>query len=65
MFRSVRYWAVDDLHAAREHFLAADCTHHRSPLRIDEQRQICQLTDPFGTIIQTRRTLTCPVPGRA
>ena len=47
----VVYWAVDDLTAARDHLLAAGCTHHRGPLRIDEQRQICQLTDPFGTII--------------
>lgn len=47
----VVYWAVDNLDATRERLLAAGCTHHRGPLRIDEQRQICQLTDPFGTII--------------
>ncbi len=40
-----------DLATAREHLLAAGCTHHRSPLRVDEQRQIRQLTDPFRTII--------------
>jgi predicted enzyme related to lactoylglutathione lyase len=47
----VVYWAVDNLHAAREHLLAVGCTHHRGPLRVNAQRQICQLTDPFGTII--------------
>lgn len=47
----VVYWAVDNLHAARGHLLTAGCTHHRGPLRIEGQRQICQLTDPFGTII--------------
>jgi predicted enzyme related to lactoylglutathione lyase len=47
----VVYWAVDNLHTTREHLLAAGCTHPRSPLRIDKQRQICQLIDPFGTII--------------
>lgn len=47
----VVYWAVDDLTAARERLLAAGCTHHRGPLRVDASRQICQLSDPFGTII--------------
>ncbi|MGB8202435.1 MAG: hypothetical protein WCF33_22575 [Pseudonocardiaceae bacterium] len=36
------------LHCLRD---AAGCLHHRSPLRINGQCQICQLTDPFGTII--------------
>ncbi|MGH3827930.1 MAG: hypothetical protein ACRDQX_12275 [Pseudonocardiaceae bacterium] len=36
---------------AREHLLATGCTHHRGPLRVDEQRQICQLTDSFGTVV--------------
>ena len=47
----VIYWAVDDLNAARNRLLAAGCTPHRGPLRIDHQRQICQVTDPFGTIV--------------
>lgn len=47
----VVYWAVDDLTATRDKLLAAGCTHHRGPLRVDASRQICQLTDPFGTII--------------
>ncbi len=47
----VVYWNVDNLHAARKRLLAAGATHHRGPLRIDDQRQICQLIDPFGTII--------------
>jgi predicted enzyme related to lactoylglutathione lyase len=46
----VVYWAVQDVAAVREQLLDAGCTHHRGPLRIDEQRQICQLTDPFGMV---------------
>ena len=46
----VVYWSVHDVVAVRERLLAAGCTHHRGPLRIDERRQICQLTDPFGTV---------------
>ncbi|MGH3852630.1 MAG: VOC family protein [Pseudonocardiaceae bacterium] len=47
----VVYWAVDDLATAREQLLIAGCTHQRGPLRVDERRQICQLIDPFGTVI--------------
>lgn len=47
----VVYWSVDNLAEARDRLLAAGCAHHRGPLRIDERRQICQLTDPFGAII--------------
>jgi hypothetical protein len=48
----VVYWSVTNLAASRERLLTAGCAHHRGgPLRVDDQRQICQLTDPFGTII--------------
>ncbi|HEY9417374.1 MAG TPA: VOC family protein [Pseudonocardia sp.] len=46
----VVYWSVDGVPDVRRRLLDAGCTHHRGPLRIDEHRQICQLTDPFGTI---------------
>lgn len=46
----VVYWSVEDVAAVRGRLLDAGCTHHRGPLRIDEYRQICQLTDPFGTV---------------
>ncbi|WP_322769608.1 VOC family protein [Frankia sp. Cr1] len=47
----VAYWAVDDLDVARDRLLAAGCTHHRGPLRVSPGRRICQVTDPFGTIV--------------
>lgn len=47
---TVPYWAVDDLDTARERMMNAGCTHHRGPLRVEESRRICQLTDPFGTV---------------
>lgn len=46
----VIYWNVGDLAAARERLVAAGCTAHRDPLRVDADRKICQLVDPFGTI---------------
>jgi predicted enzyme related to lactoylglutathione lyase len=47
----VIYWKTDDLTASRERLLAAGCTPHRGTLRVDDERQICQLVDPFGTVI--------------
>lgn len=48
----VVYWQVDgDLDEAREHLLAAGCTHHRGPIEAEPGRRITQIVDPFGTII--------------
>ncbi|MEV5574416.1 VOC family protein [Spirillospora sp. NPDC052269] len=47
----VAYWAVPDLDTARKHLLAAGAEHWRGPLQVDPGRRICQLKDPFGTII--------------
>lgn len=47
----VVYWAVDDLDTARKHLLDAGCTHHRGPLLVTPGRRICQLTDPYGTVV--------------
>ena len=47
----VPYWSVDDLSAARERLLTAGCTHHRGPLEVGPDRRICQIVDPFGTVI--------------
>ncbi|MCQ4045783.1 VOC family protein [Streptantibioticus rubrisoli] len=47
----VVYWAVDDVDAVRQRLLDAGCTHHRGPIEAEPGRKICQLTDPFGTII--------------
>jgi len=47
----VVYWAVDDLDAARRHLLDAGATHHRGPLQVTPGRRICQLSDPYGTIV--------------
>jgi hypothetical protein len=46
----VVYWAVEDAHATREQLLAVGCARHRGPLRVDPDRQTCELGDPFGTI---------------
>ncbi|WP_245205794.1 VOC family protein [Kitasatospora sp. RG8] len=45
------YWSVDDVDQVRERLLAAGCSHHRGPLRIEPGRRIAQLIDPFGTVI--------------
>ena len=47
----VVYWSVDDVTAARQRLLDAGCTHHRGPLEAGPGRIICQLIDPFGTVI--------------
>lgn len=47
----VVYWRVDDLDAARARLLAAGCEHWRGPLEVGPARRICQLRDPFGTIV--------------
>jgi predicted enzyme related to lactoylglutathione lyase len=47
----VVYWAVNDLDAARKHLLDAGATHHRGPLQVTPGHRICQLTDPYGTIV--------------
>ncbi|EFC80741.1 VOC family protein [Parafrankia sp. EUN1f] len=47
----VVYWAVTDLDATRRRLLTAGCVHHRGPLNVSEGRRICQIIDPFGTII--------------
>lgn len=47
----VIYWKVGDLAAARERLLAEGRTAHRGPLRVEADREICQLVDPFGTVI--------------
>ena len=43
-------WFVESHDAARGRLLAAGCAPHRGPLRVDGNRQISQLVDPFGTI---------------
>ena len=47
---TVVYWKVGNLQQARRRLLGAGCTPHRGPLEIGTQRQICQLTDPFGNV---------------
>lgn len=47
----VVYWSVSDLDTAQQRLLAAGGTHHRGPLRVTEGRRICQIVDPFGTVI--------------
>ncbi|MCK9902582.1 glyoxalase [Parafrankia colletiae] len=47
----VVYWSVTDLDTVRGWLLDAGCRHHRGPLTVTEGRRICQLVDPFGTII--------------
>lgn len=47
---TVVYLAVDDFDAAREGLIAAGCQPWRGPLEIGEERRICQLRDPFGTV---------------
>ncbi|MCX4791920.1 VOC family protein [Streptomyces sp. NBC_01221] len=47
----VVYWSVDNVAAVRQRLLAAGCTHHRGPLAVDDTRTICQIKDPFGTVI--------------
>ncbi|MCK9931398.1 glyoxalase [Frankia sp. Mgl5] len=47
----VVYWAVTDLDAVRGQLLNAGCRHHRGPLTVTEGRRICQIIDPFGTVI--------------
>ncbi|MGC5400729.1 VOC family protein [Streptomyces sp. DT20] len=48
---TVPYWAVDDVDGVRARLLEAGCTHHRGPLEIGPGRRICQIVDPFGTVI--------------
>ncbi len=47
----VVYWSVDDLDSTRQRLLDAGFAHHRGPLQVELGRKICQLTDPFGTVI--------------
>ncbi|MFK0167306.1 VOC family protein [Streptomyces sp. NPDC090306] len=46
----VVYWAVDAVDATRRALVDRGCRHHRGPLDIAEDRRICQLVDPFGTV---------------
>lgn len=48
---TVPYWSVADVAAVRQHLLDAGCTHHRGPLQVVPGRTICQVVDPFGTVI--------------
>ncbi|WP_217621369.1 VOC family protein [Streptomyces lunaelactis] len=48
---TVPYWAVENVDTVRKRLLDAGCTHHRGPLDVEPGRRICQLVDPFGTII--------------
>jgi predicted enzyme related to lactoylglutathione lyase len=48
---TVPYWSVGDLDRVRERLLAAGCTHHRGPLQVSPGRRICQLVDPFGSVV--------------
>lgn len=47
----VVYWSVPDLDTARKHLLDAGAVHHRGPLQVTPGRRICQIVDPFGTVI--------------
>jgi len=47
---TVTYWMVTDVTAVRQHLLNAGCTPHRGPLHVEDDRWICQIIDPFGTI---------------
>lgn len=47
----VVYWRVASVDEARAELLAAGCEPWRGPLRIDVDRRICQVRDPFGTVL--------------
>jgi hypothetical protein len=47
---TVVYWAADHVLACRESLVASGARHHRGPLKIADNRYICQLVDPFGSI---------------
>ncbi|MFD0267874.1 VOC family protein [Streptomyces sp. NPDC127106] len=48
---TIPYWSVDDLDSERQRLPDEGCTPHRGPLDVDPGRRICQLTDPFGTVL--------------
>jgi len=43
----VLYLSVPDLERKRRALLERGCTMHRGPLRVNPDRQICQMMDPF------------------
>lgn len=47
---TVVYWSVDGVGAARAALLDAGAAPHRGPLRVTDDRTICQLRDPFGNV---------------
>ncbi|MEZ4742942.1 MAG: VOC family protein [Bdellovibrionota bacterium] len=49
---SVTYWRVEDLVNAMQHFTKFGAKIYRGPISIDDSNEgICQIKDPFGSII--------------
>lgn len=55
---TVVYWTTDDLNADVARLVALGARPHRGPMRIESDRHICQLVDPWGNLVG----LDGPVP---
>ena len=51
---TVVYWQVKDFDAELRHMQSIGATLHRGPLKIEDEKRMCQLRDPWGNCIGLR-----------
>ncbi|WP_231957653.1 VOC family protein [Paraburkholderia tropica] len=51
---TVAYWAVEDFDDTLAHLLAVGATLYRGPGRIEDNKQMCMVRDPWGNCIGLR-----------
>ncbi len=51
---TVVYWEVDNFQLSFEHLISIGAILYRGPMKIENNRQMCQLKDPFGNLIGIR-----------
>ena len=51
---SVVYWEVENFQESFDHLTSMGAFLYRGPMKIENNRQMCQLKDPFGNLIGIR-----------